>query len=158
MENSGRRHLEDERKATTRKFTIGGQKAYVTVGMYPDGKPGEIFIVMSKEGSTMSGLVDTSAIALSLALQYGVPVKAIVAKLASRQFEPMGMTNYECVPCATSITDLIARWLGILYLDLDTLKEVGVLTKCHECNQAVRHNRKVFPCKSLCLPSTSPPP
>ena len=103
--------LPEERKAITHKFSIGGHEGYITVGMYPDGQPGEIFIVMAKEGSTVSGLMDSFATAISLALQYGVPLKVLVDKFSHTRFEPSGWTGNKDIPFAKSIMDYIFRWL-----------------------------------------------
>lgn len=114
-----RRRLPDERKSITHKFSIAGHEGYITVGMYPDGTPGEIFITMSKEGSTLSGLMDAFATAISLALQYGVPLKVLVDKFSHMRFEPSGFTNNPEIPIAKSIIDYIFRWLGKKFLTPD---------------------------------------
>jgi len=106
-----RRKLPDERASITHKFSIAGHEGYITVGMYEDGYPGEIFIKMSKEGSTISGLMDAFATSISLALQYGVPMKVLSSKFQRMRFEPSGFTINPEVPSATSIMDYIFRWL-----------------------------------------------
>ena len=111
-----RRKLPDEREAITHKFSIGGHEGYITVGMYEDGSPGEIFIAMAKEGSTISGLMDSLAVAISLTLQYGVPLKFLVDKFAHVRFEPSGWTGNRQIPYAKSIVDYIFRWLGVKFL------------------------------------------
>jgi ribonucleoside-diphosphate reductase alpha chain len=111
-----RRKLPDERRAITHKFAIGGHEGYITVGMYDDGAPGEIFITMAKEGSTISGLMDSFATAISFNLQYGVPVKFLVDKFAHVRFEPSGWTGNPQIPYAKSIMDYIFRWLGARFL------------------------------------------
>jgi ribonucleoside-diphosphate reductase alpha chain len=111
-----RRKLPDERRAITHKFSIGGHEGYITVGMYDDGAPGEIFITMAKEGSTISGLMDAFATAISFNLQYGVPVKFLVDKFAHVRFEPSGWTGNQQIPYAKSIMDYIFRWLGARFL------------------------------------------
>jgi len=111
-----RRKLPDERRAITHKFSIGGHEGYITVGMYDDGSPGEIFITMAKEGSTISGLMDAFATAASFNLQYGVPLKFLVDKFAHVRFEPSGWTGNPQVPYAKSIMDYIFRWLGAKFL------------------------------------------
>jgi len=111
-----RRKLPDERKAITHKFSIGGHEGYITVGMYDDGAPGEIFITMAKEGSTISGLMDAFATAISFNLQYGVPLKFLVDKFAHVRFEPSGWTGNQQIPYAKSIMDYIFRWLGARFL------------------------------------------
>jgi ribonucleoside-diphosphate reductase alpha chain len=111
-----RRKLPDERQSITHKFSIGGHEGYITVGMYEDGTPGEVFIAMAKEGSTISGLMDSFATAVSYALQYGVPLKFFVDKFSHVRFEPSGWTGNPQVPYAKSIMDYIFRWLGAKFL------------------------------------------
>jgi ribonucleoside-diphosphate reductase alpha chain len=126
-----RRHLPDERRSITHKFSIAGHEGYITVGMYEDGTPGEIFITMAKEGSVISGLMDAFATAISLALQYGVPLEKLVEKFSYTRFQPSGFTNNPQIPVATSIVDYIFRWLGMKFLNqqppqrqpLETLEE-----------------------------------
>jgi ribonucleoside-diphosphate reductase alpha chain len=110
------RKLPVERRAITHKFNIAGHEGYITVGMYDDGTPGEIFINMSKEGSTVSGLMDAFARAISYALQYGVPLEVLADKFAHTRFEPSGFTGNENIPYAKSITDYIFRWLALKFL------------------------------------------
>jgi ribonucleoside-diphosphate reductase alpha chain len=111
-----RRKLPDERQSLTHKFSIGGHEGYLTVGLYEDGSPGELFITMAKEGSTISGLMDSFATAVSYALQYGVPLKFFVDKFSHVRFEPSGWTGNPVVPYAKSIMDYIFRWLGAKFL------------------------------------------
>ncbi|MFB3829627.1 MAG: vitamin B12-dependent ribonucleotide reductase [Bryobacteraceae bacterium] len=111
-----RRKLPDERRSLTHKFSIGGHEGYITVGMYDDGTPGELFITMAKEGSTISGLMDAFATAVSFNLQYGVPLKFLVEKFAHLRFEPSGWTGNPQLPYAKSIMDYIFRWLGVKFL------------------------------------------
>lgn len=111
-----RRRLPDERKSITHKFTVGGQEGYLTVGMYEDGTPGEIFICMSKEGSTVSGLMDCFATAISMALQYGVPLEVLCNKFSHTRFEPAGFTKNKEIPLAKSVMDYIFRWLALKFL------------------------------------------
>ena len=111
-----RRKLPDERRSITHKFSIAGHEGYITVGMYDDGAPGEIFITMAKEGSTISGLMDAFATAVSFNLQYGVPLKFLVDKFTHVRFEPTGWTGNPQIPYAKSITDYIFRWLGGKFL------------------------------------------
>jgi len=111
-----RRKLESERRSITHKFSIGGHEGYLTVGLYDDGSPGELFITMAKEGSTISGLMDSFATAISYALQYGVPLKFFVDKFSHVRFEPSGWTGNETIPYAKSIMDYIFRWLGAKFL------------------------------------------
>jgi ribonucleoside-diphosphate reductase alpha chain len=111
-----RRRLPDERRSITHKFSIAGHEGYITVGMFEDGMPGEVFITMSKEGSTISGLMDSFATATSIALQYGVPLRVMVDKFSHARYEPSGFTNNPDIPIAKSISDYIFRWLGMKFL------------------------------------------
>ncbi|MBI4364329.1 MAG: vitamin B12-dependent ribonucleotide reductase, partial [Candidatus Latescibacteria bacterium] len=111
-----RRRLPDERKSITHKFSVAGHDGYLTVGMYEDGSPGEIFIVMAKAGSTLSGVMDSFATAVSLGLQHGVPLQLYVNKFSHVRFEPHGFTKNPDIPIAKSIIDYIFRWLGIKFL------------------------------------------
>jgi len=118
-----RRRLPDERRAITHKFSIGGHEGYLTVGIYEDGKPGELFCVMAKEGSVVSGLMDSFATAISLSLQYGVPLKVLVDKFSHTRFEPSGFTGNPHIPIAKSITDYIFRWLANKFLPREDVPE-----------------------------------
>jgi ribonucleoside-diphosphate reductase alpha chain len=120
------RKLPVERRAITHKFNIAGHEGYITVGMYDDGTPGEIFINMSKEGSTVSGLMDAFARAISYALQYGVPLEVLADKFAHTRFEPSGFTGNENIPYAKSITDYIFRWLALKFLPPEKQALAGV--------------------------------
>jgi ribonucleoside-diphosphate reductase alpha chain len=111
-----RRRLPDERRSITHKFSIGGHEGYMTVGMYDDGTPGELFITMAKEGSVVSGLMDSFATAISMALQYGVPLRVLCEKFSHTRFEPSGFTGNPDIPIAKSITDYIFRWLALKFL------------------------------------------
>ena len=111
-----RHRLDDERMSITHKFNVGGHEGYVTVGLYQDGSPGEIFITMAKEGSTVSGLMDSFSCAISLALQHGVPLKMLCEKFAHTRFEPSGWTNNADIGFAKSIMDYIFRWLQLRFL------------------------------------------
>jgi ribonucleoside-diphosphate reductase alpha chain len=111
-----RHRLEDERMSITHKFNVGGHEGYITVGLYRDGSPGELFITMAKEGSTVSGLMDSFACATSLALQHGVPLKLLCEKFAHTRFEPSGWTNNTDIGFAKSIMDYIFRWLQLRFL------------------------------------------
>ena len=128
--NAKRRKLPSERTSITHKFSVGGHEGYITVGMYEDGKPGEIFIKMAKEGSTLSGFMDGFALSVSIALQYGVPLKALVDKFINTRFEPSGYTGHPAIRYAKSVLDYIGRWLGgrfisADYLDHDTQTEAA---------------------------------
>lgn len=114
-----RRRLPDERESITHKFSIAGHEGYITVGMFEDRTPGELFITMSKEGSTISGLMDSLATAVSISLQYGVPLKVLVDKFSHARYEPAGFTNNPDIPVAKSISDYIFRWLGKKFIKED---------------------------------------
>jgi ribonucleoside-diphosphate reductase alpha chain len=118
-----RRKLEDERAAITHKFVIAGHEGYLTVGVYEDGQPGEIFLRMAKEGSTVSGLMDTIATMTSISLQYGVPLRALVDKFSHTRFEPAGFTNNSEIPIAKSVMDYVFRYLGNRFLKSDPEEE-----------------------------------
>jgi len=111
-----RRRLPDEREAITHHFTVGGQEGYLTVGLYENGVPGEIFITMAKEGSTVSGLMDCFATAVSLALQYGVELKVLCQKFSHTRFEPSGWSGNQQIGYAKSLMDYIFRWLALKFL------------------------------------------
>ncbi len=122
-----RRRLPDERRAVTHKFQVAGHEGYITVGLYPDGQPGEIFLKMAKEGSTVSGLMDTLATMTSIALQYGVPLRDLVNKFTHVRFEPSGFTGNPEVPIAKSIVDYIFRWMGSRFLSKDDRDALGII-------------------------------
>jgi ribonucleoside-diphosphate reductase alpha chain len=124
-----RRRLPAERSAVTHKFDIAGHEGYITVGLYADGQPGEIFLKMAKEGSTVSGLMDSFATSVSLALQYGVPLPSLVNKFAHVRFEPSGFTGNQEIPIAKSIIDYIFRWLGSKFLGREAAEANGVHVK-----------------------------
>ncbi|MGE0815047.1 MAG: vitamin B12-dependent ribonucleotide reductase [Vicinamibacterales bacterium] len=121
-----RRKLPDERQAITHKFDIAGHEGYITVGLFEDGMPGEIFLVMAKEGSTISGFADAFAQAISYALQYGVPLQALVDKFSHVRFEPSGMTRNPDVRFAKSIVDYIFRWMASKFLSPEAQFAAGV--------------------------------
>ena len=112
-----RHHLPVERASLTHKFNIAGHEGYITVGLYPDGQPGEIFITMAKEGSTISGLMDSFALAISIALQHGVPLKLLCEKFSHTRFEPSGWTTNADIGYAKSIMDYIFRWLQLRFIE-----------------------------------------
>jgi len=119
-----RRRLPDERQSITHKFSIAGHEGYITVGMYEDGTPGEIFVTMAKQGSVVSGLMDSFATAISLTLQYGVPLRVLCDKFSHSRFEPAGITNNPEILFAKSITDYIFRWLALKFLPPDQAAEI----------------------------------
>jgi len=111
-----RRRLPDTRNAITHKFDVAGHEGYITAGLYVDGQPGEVFITMAKEGSTIGGLMDSIATLVSVSLQYGVPVESLVRKFEHVRFEPSGMTRNPEIPMAKSLVDYIFRWLAMEFV------------------------------------------
>jgi ribonucleoside-diphosphate reductase alpha chain len=124
-----RRRLPDERKSITHKFDIAGHEGYLTVGLFDDGQPGELFVTMAKEGSTISGLMDAFATQTSYALQFGVPVKFMVDKFSHMRFEPSGFTKNKEIPIAKSIVDYIFRWMASHFLGIEEQDEAGVVRR-----------------------------
>jgi ribonucleoside-diphosphate reductase alpha chain len=124
-----RRRMPRERQSITHKFSIGGHEGYITAGMYEDGTVGEIFLTdIGKEGSTLRGLLNSYATAISIALQYGVPLETLVQKFAYMRFEPEGITQNPEIPFAKSMPDYIMRWLASRFLDADVQEELGIMT------------------------------
>ncbi len=121
-----RHKLPAERNSITHKFSVGGHEGYITVGMYKDGHPGEIFIKMAKEGSTLSGIMDAFALSVSISLQYGVPLRALVDKFVNSRFEPSGYTGNPKIRYAKSVVDYLGRWLGGKFISPDYLDHDGV--------------------------------
>jgi ribonucleoside-diphosphate reductase alpha chain len=134
-----RRRLSDERHSLTHQFTVGGQEGYVTVGLYEDGLPGEMFIRMAKEGSTVSGLMDSFATAVSLALQYGVPLQVLSDKFSHTRFEPSGWSGNPKIGYAKSLMDYLFRWLELRFLK----GEQGILFKLQSPSQPQRETGSV---------------
>ena len=124
-----RHKLPDERKALTHKFDVGGHEGYLTVGLYEDGTPGELFVTMAKEGSTISGLMDAFATQTSYALQFGVPLRFMIDKFSHMRFEPSGFTKNKEIPIAKSIVDYIFRWMASHFLPEEDQDEVGVIRR-----------------------------
>ena len=124
-----RHRLPTERAAVTHKFDVAGHEGYITVGLYPDGQPGEIFLKMAKEGSTVSGLMDSFATTVSVALQYGVPLRDLVNKFAHVRFEPSGFTGNQEIPIAKSTIDYIFRWMGSRFLPADEKAQIGLINR-----------------------------
>jgi ribonucleoside-diphosphate reductase alpha chain len=164
-----RRRLPDERQAITHKASIGGHEMYLTIGLYEDGTPGEMFLRMAKEGSTISGLMDAFATAISISLQYGVPLEALVQKFQGSRFEPAGFTQNKAIPIAKSIMDYIFRYLEQKFLapsketqpnvcapevteTLDKRSQISVIQTdvplCSECGSLTRRNGSCFVCES----------
>ncbi|MFH1106491.1 MAG: LAGLIDADG family homing endonuclease [Candidatus Micrarchaeota archaeon] len=124
-----RRRLEDERRSITHKFSVNNYEGYITVGLFEDGAPGEIFITMSKEGSTISGFTDAFATSVSMALQYGVPLRVLASKFINSRFEPAGYTQNPDIRTATSVLDYLFRWLSLKFLSDSELAELGMKRK-----------------------------
>ena len=124
-----RKRMPRERQSITHKFSIGGHEGYITAGMYEDGSIGEIFLTdIGKEGSTLRGMMNSFATAISIALQYGVPLETLVQKFSYMRFEPEGITGNPEIPFAKSMPDYIMRWLASRFLDTDAQEELGILT------------------------------
>ena len=121
-----RRRLPDERKAVIHHFSVGGHEGYLMVGLYEDGQPGEIFIRMAKAGSTIAGLMDSFGIAVSLALQYHVPLSVLCSKFSHTRFEPSGWSGVKEIGYAKSVMDYIARWLALKFLPPMSPSPTGV--------------------------------
>jgi ribonucleoside-diphosphate reductase alpha chain len=141
-----RRRLPDERQSITHKFSVAGHDGYLTVGMYDDGTPGEIFVRMAKQGSVVSGLMDTVATAISVSLQYGVPLKVLVDKFSHSRFEPSGFTNNPQIPIAKSIVDYIFRWLGYKFMKSEEVAQTEAAPAVDAGHVAAieAHERQVF--------------
>ena len=134
-----RRRMPRERQSITHKFSIGGHERYITAGMYEDGSVGEIFLTdIGKEGSTLRGMMNSFATAISIALQYGVPLETLVRKFSYMRFEPEGMTSNPEIPFAKSMPDYIMRWLASRFLDVDLQEELGILTPEVRARQAAQ--------------------
>jgi ribonucleoside-diphosphate reductase alpha chain len=123
-----RRRMADTRTSLTHKFTVDGHEGYITVGLYDDGTPGEIFLSMAKQGSTVAGLTEAFGRAISYALQYQVPLPDLVRNFSHMRFEPMGRTENRDIPVAQSIIDYVFRWLASRYMSPQEAYEVGVMT------------------------------
>jgi ribonucleoside-diphosphate reductase alpha chain len=124
-----RKRMPRERQSITHKFSIGGHEGYITAGMYEDGSVGEIFLTdIGKEGSTLRGMMNSFATAISISLQYGVPLETLVQKFSYMRFEPEGITGNPEIPFAKSMPDYIMRWLASRFLDTDAQEELGILT------------------------------
>ncbi len=124
-----RKRMPRERQSITHKFSIAGHEGYITAGMYEDGSVGEIFLTdIGKEGSTLRGMMNAFATAISIALQYGVPLETLVRKFSYMRFEPEGITGNPEIPFAKSLPDYIMRWLASRFLDAETQEELGILT------------------------------
>ena len=135
-----RRRLPDERRAINHKFVVGGHKGYITVGLYDDGTPGEMFITMAKEGSVISGLMDAFATSVSIGLQYGVPLQVLVNKFVHMRFEPSGFTNNPNIRIAKSIIDYIFRWMSMKFLSSEDQVAVGINVVPPAVESLAEHN------------------
>ena len=147
-----------ERASITHKFSVSGHEGYITVGMYDDGRPGEVFIKMAKEGSTLSGVMDGLALTISLGLQYGVPLKVFVDKLLNTRFEPSGITANPNIRFVSSVLDYIARWLGGRFISADYLKLNGGTTHTENPGPAVPAPAILSALASLPVPSATTKP
>ncbi|HXM86384.1 MAG TPA: vitamin B12-dependent ribonucleotide reductase, partial [Solirubrobacteraceae bacterium] len=134
-----RKRMPRERQSITHKFSIAGHEGYITAGMYEDGSVGEIFLTdIGKEGSTLRGMMNSYATAISIALQYGVPLETLVQKFSYMRFEPEGITQNTEIPFAKSMPDYIMRWLASRFLDVDAQEELGILTPAVRARQAAQ--------------------
>ncbi len=134
-----RKRMPRERQSITHKFSIGGHEGYITAGMYEDGTVGEIFLTdIGKEGSTLRGMMNSFATAISIALQYGVPLETLVQKFSYMRFEPEGITGNPEIPFAKSMPDYIMRWLASRFLDTDAQEELGILTPAVRARKAAQ--------------------
>ncbi len=134
-----RKRMPRERQSITHKFSIGGHEGYITAGMYEDGTVGEIFLTdIGKEGSTLRGMMNSFATAISIALQYGVPLETLVRKFSYMRFEPEGITGNPEIPFAKSMPDYIMRWLASRFLDVDAQEELGILTPAVRARKAAQ--------------------
>ena len=159
-----RRHLPDERQSITHKFRVGEQEGYVTVGLYEEGLPGEIFVNISKEGSTIRGLMDSVAVLTSVALQYGVPLRNLVEKFRGVHFEPAGLTGNPQIPVASSLVDYIFRWLELRFLAPDPATTAVPstpprkrATKARSTKKSSPRARKALPARMQSTRPTTPP-
>jgi ribonucleoside-diphosphate reductase alpha chain len=149
-----REKLPSERKSITHKFSVGGHEGYITVGMYDDGKPGEIFIKMAKEGSTLSGIMDAFALSVSISLQYGVPLRALVDKFVNSRFEPSGYTGNPKIRYAKSVVDYLGRWLGGKFISADYLDNDGAAAEEEAVAEAAAPARAAVAAPRVADPET----
>jgi ribonucleoside-diphosphate reductase alpha chain len=135
-----RRRLPEDRVEVGRKFRVGDYEGYIHVGLYEDGTPGDIFVDIAKEGTTLAGLMNSFMISVSLGLQYGVPLEVYVSKFAHMRFEPSGQTNDADIRIAKSIVDYVFRWMGKKFLNADQQEEIGILSPEVKARLAERYN------------------
>ncbi|HEU0337005.1 MAG TPA: vitamin B12-dependent ribonucleotide reductase [Gaiellaceae bacterium] len=152
-----RRRLPEDRVEVGRKFRVGEYEGYIHVGLYDDGTPGDIFVDIAKDGTTMAGLMNSLMIAVSMGLQYGVPPEVYVSKLSHLRFEPSGLTNDEDIRNAKSIVDYIFRWFGKKFLTAEQQEEAGILTAEVKARLAAQYTAGVAPPPSGSAPEAAPP-
>src|SRR5438874_5076605 len=159
LEEAGprRKRMPRERQSLTHKFSIGGHEGYITAGMYEDGSVGEIFLTdIGKEGSTLRGMMNSFATAISIALQYGVPLETLVRKFSYMRFEPEGITGNPEIPFAKSMPDYIMRWLASRFLDAEAQEELGILTPEVRARQAAQHAAQSVTASDTAGPAAAP--
>jgi ribonucleoside-diphosphate reductase alpha chain len=153
-----RKRMPRERQSITHKFSIGGHEGYITAGMYEDGTVGEIFLTdIGKEGSTLRGMMNSFATAISIALQYGVPLETLVRKFSYMRFEPEGITGNPEIPFAKSMPDYIMRWLASRFLPADVQEELGILTPAVRARQAAQETSQAMLASDTAGPSAAGP-
>src|SRR6187551_584986 len=135
-----RRRVPEDRVEVGRKFKVGDYEGYIHVGLFEDGTPGDIFVDIAKEGTTLAGLMNSFMISVSLGLQYGVPLEVYVSKFAHMRFEPSGMTNDADIRVAKSIVDYVFRWMGKRFLDTDKQAELGIMSPEVKARLAQAHS------------------
>jgi ribonucleoside-diphosphate reductase alpha chain len=152
-----RRRLPEDRVEVGRKFRVGDYEGYIHVGLYEDGTPGDIFVDIAKEGTTLAGLMNSFMISVSLGLQYGVPLEVYVSKFAHMRFEPSGQTNDADIRIAKSIVDYVFRWMGKKFLTADQQEEIGILSPEVKARLAERYANGGS-AESPAAPLETPPP
>jgi ribonucleoside-diphosphate reductase alpha chain len=153
-----RKRLPDDRKEIGRKFRVGDHEGYIHVGLYDDGSPGDIFVDIAKDGTTMAGLMNSLCLAVSMGLQYGVPPEVYVSKLSHLRFEPSGMTNDADIRVAKSIVDYIFRWFGKTFLTAEQQEEAGILSAEVKARLAERYATGSEGAMPTAEPAETPPP
>ncbi len=156
MGHPQRRRLPDDRTEVGRKFKVGEYEGYIHVGLFEDGTPGDIFVDIAKEGTTLAGLMNSFMISVSLGLQYGVPLEVYVSKFSHMRFEPSGMTNDPDIRVAKSIVDYIFRWMGKKFLTTDQQEEAGILTPEVKARLAAAYTTRSRAATSVAV--EAPPP
>jgi ribonucleoside-diphosphate reductase alpha chain len=144
-----RNRLPDERISVTHKFELGGHEGYITVGLYPDRQPGELFITMAKEGSTVSGLISSFAQSISIGLQHGVPLKLFCEKFAHTRFEPSGWSGHPDIRHASSVMDYIFRWLQLRFGDAKTQVALPDARQATNASVARQPAQQISECRSV---------